>query len=124
MEGSDFPMDAKMAEDIKRAGTGFMESIPEALRELERQGYTESLTTKYDRFEARGGEVKIYPDDMVVDQIFRFENASDPDDQAILYAISSPDHKVKGVHIDSYGIYHTEYSPEVLERLSEHRRVA
>jgi hypothetical protein len=108
--------------DILEAGTGFMISLYEMVTQLEHKGYTENLGAKGDHFEARSGALKLYPKDFVVDKVLRFENTSDPDDQAIIYAISAPDKGVKGIYVDSYGIYQDSISPELLRALREEIR--
>jgi hypothetical protein len=106
-------------QDILEAGTGFMMSLYQMVTQLEKMGYTENLGAKDDHFEARSGAIKLYPKDFVVDKVLRFENTSDPDDQAIIYAISSPEQGIKGVYVDSYGIYQESISPELLRALRQ-----
>lgn len=106
--------------DILEAGTGFMLSLSEALRLLEKKGYAENLSAKIDHFECRSGQFKLYPQDFCVDGIIRFENTSDPDDQSILYAVSAPAHGLKGIYVESYGIHQDELSREMIERLKDH----
>lgn len=105
--------------DILEAGTGFMMSLYQMVTQLEHNGYSENLGAKGDHFEARSGKIKLYPKDFVVDKMLRFENTSDPDDQAIIYAISAPQLGVKGVYVDSYGIYQESISPELLRALRQ-----
>jgi hypothetical protein len=52
----------------------------------------------------------------------RFENTSDPNDQSILYAISSPKHGIKGLFLESYGIYTEEVSRSMIEKFKNHER--
>lgn len=111
----------KVSEDIIVAGTGFMIDLATAIRKLEKQGYIENLVPMYNHFECRSGRYKITPKDFTVDKMVRFENTSDPDDQAILHAISIPRLKLKGLYIDSYGLYHDELSKEMLDKLSRPR---
>lgn len=105
--------------DILEAGTGFMTSLSEMIRKLEGLGYIENLGQRGNHFECQTGKVKIFPEDFVVDKMYRFENTSDPDDTAIIYAISSAKMGIKGVYIESYGIYQDDLSPEMLERLKQ-----
>lgn len=113
-------MSAQNTNDTQRAGTGFMLNPLEAISELERKGYRQNITLRFDHLEVNSGKEKIYPHEFEVDSITRFENTSDPDDQSILYAISSPAHGVKGVFMESYGLYHEEMSPAMLERVRKH----
>lgn len=105
------------SKDIQRAGTGFMQEPSEAIQQLEARGYDKNLVLKDDHFEIDSGKEKIYPAEFDVDEVVRFENASDPDDQSILYAISSPSHGVKGLYLESYGLYNEDISKEMIEKL-------
>ena len=104
------------AKDELKAGTGFMLQLTEGLTFFESEGYTENLIACFDHFECQSGAVKLYPSDFKVDGVMRFENTSDPDDQSILYAISSNDGKIKGAYVESYGLYHDELAPEMIDR--------
>lgn len=112
-------MRAQEAINIQMAGTGFMIQPLEVLIRLQRLGYTQNLVPCYDHFEVQSGAVRIFPKDFEVDEVTRFENTSDPDDQSILYAISSPSYGFKGVFLESYGLYHEELSQEMLDVLME-----
>lgn len=107
------------AEDELKAGTGFMLQLHEGLSYVKNLGYTENLTPHYDHFECQSGKVKLMPSDFMVDGVMRFENTSDPDDQSILYAVSSTDGKTKGAYVESYGLYHEDLSSEMIERFKK-----
>ncbi len=98
-----------------KAGTGFMICLSDMIRELEKKGYSENLVPEYDHF--RFNQTHLYPQDFYVDDVIRFENSSDPDDQAILYAIRSDKHHIKGLYVESYGLYHDSLSNSMLERI-------
>ena len=104
-------------EEQHQAGTGFMLCLSDAIRELEKRGYNKNLTAKTDHFCCDCGDVKLYPREIYIDDIIRFENSSDPDDQAILYAISCEEKKLKGLYVESYGIYNEELSAGLIERI-------
>lgn len=104
-----------------QAGTGFMMCLTDAIRYLNNIGYTENLGAAYDHISARSGLIKLYPHEIIIDEIFRFENSSDPDDQSILYAISSNKRGIKGLYVDSYGVYHDELSSKLLEQIKRSR---
>lgn len=115
-------METERLDDIMQAGTGFMMGLAEAMHLLEKQGYTENLTLKVDHFECSSGKYKIYTQEFDVDKVIRFENTSDPDDQAILYAISAPKLGIKGLYIEAYGIYQDEQSHDMIEKFKHHRQ--
>lgn len=112
------------ANDLQRAGTGFMLSPLEALSHFKNLGYDQNLVPCFDHFEVHSGEERLFPHEFTVDELLRFENTSDPDDQAILYAISSPAHHLKGVFMESYGLYHEDLSASMLRRLKAHLHAA
>lgn len=107
----------KLPSDMVRAGTGEMQCVTEAIKKLEAKGYTHNLILAYDHFKTEDGKIKLYPKDIFFDEVMRFENTSDPDDQSILYAISSLTDDVKGIYVESYGLYHEEISPLMIKRM-------
>ncbi len=107
-------MDEKSAKSTHQAGTGFMMSLTEAIKKLQGDGYTENFIPRFNHFEARSGTIKLFPEDLVVDEMLRFENSSDPDDQSILFAFSTSIPGVKGLYVDSYGLSHDNLSSDVL----------
>ncbi|MBC7741315.1 MAG: hypothetical protein H7061_03905 [Bdellovibrionaceae bacterium] len=103
--------------DELNAGTGFMLSLSDSISYLQKKGYTENLVPEFDHFTARSGEMKINPKDFFIDEIVRFEVASDPDDNSILYAITCEKENIKGLYVESYGTYHDELSSTMLARI-------
>lgn len=121
MENQKSPNKDNNRMDALRSGTGFMQSLTESLRRYEDQGYTENFTLRFDHLECQDGRLKIYPPDFILDEIERFENTSDPDDQTILYVISIPKHGLKGLSMESYGSYHEDMSDAMLEHIKKQR---
>lgn len=109
------------SQDTLRAGTGFMLQAIEALEDFQMDGYTQNLVARFDHFELNSGAAKAYPNEFEVDELLRFENTSDPSDQSILYAISSPSRGWKGIYLESYGVYHEDLSTGMIEKLGRHR---
>ncbi|MEJ0032749.1 MAG: hypothetical protein WDO15_21370 [Bacteroidota bacterium] len=69
-----------------------------------KKGFTESFKIAGKGLTA-GDETKFYsPEDVRIDNFFRFEGYSDPNDNAILYLIETND-GTKGTLIDAYGTY-------------------
>jgi hypothetical protein len=90
-------------------------TLVETLDKLKKEGYTEDFNIRFDSLIC--GEVCLLPSQFEVDQTFRFEGNTDPGDEAILYAISSLDGKIKGVVVNSYGIYADEMTKELVDKL-------
>lgn len=107
----------ELPKDMTAAGTGEMQCLSEALKKLQAKGYTHNLTLVYDHYKTEDGKIKLYPKDIFYDEVMRFENTSDPDDQSILYAISSLADDIKGIYVESYGLYHEDVSPQIIKRM-------
>jgi hypothetical protein len=97
------------------------ETLTEAMAHVRKQGYVEDFNLKQNCLECRDGKYKIFAQDFIVDEFFRFEDNTDPGDQSILYAISSEKYKLKGILINGYGVYSESPTNEMLEKLSFRR---
>lgn len=117
-----FKMNNQEAKDAQKTGTGFMASPTEAMQNLQNRGYRANIIPRYDHFEINSGEISLFPRDFVVDKMVRFENASDPDDQSIIYAISAPKFKIKGIYMEGYGIKQDELSAAMNDKLQNHEQ--
>ena len=66
-----------------KSGTGFMIGLSETIPKLMNIGYTENLVPCFDHLSCRTEKIQLYPKDLHVDAIIRFENDSDPDDLSL-----------------------------------------
>ena len=92
-------------------------TLSETMNDLRKQGYTEDFNLRQNCLECRIGQFQVFADEFKVDEYFRFEGESNPDDAAILYAISSDRYGLKGVLVNAYGIYSEPVTDEMLEKL-------
>jgi hypothetical protein len=95
-------------------------TLVEAMNALRIEGYIEDFNLKSTHLGCPEKDIDLHPDDFSIDKVFRFYGDSDPDDEAILYAISSEKHHVKGVLVNSFGIYADSMSTELIAKLSYH----
>ena len=93
------------------------ETLSEAITALKLQGYTEDFNLKDNCIECIAGKKKLLPHEFEIDKSFRFDVNEDPSDQAVLYAISSAMHHMKGLLVNGYGIYSDSSSNFMLEKL-------
>lgn len=96
-----------------------MTPLSRVLTVLKERGYTEDFNLTETCIICHGNSLQIYPQDFVVDKHYRFEGPSDPGDEAIVYAISSKKHNIKGVLVDGYGMYSDSLSNEMIQSLRE-----
>ncbi len=92
---------------LKNAQTDEMKTLSGCINSLVREGYTDELKAE-DKGMIIISSGKVYqPADVKIVDFYRFEGASNPDDNAILYAIETND-GVKATLIDAYGTYADE----------------
>jgi len=92
-------------------------TVTEAIAALRHQGYQEDFNLRQNCLECRGGAFKIFHNEFHIDKLFRFEDNTSPDDQAVVYAISSDKYQLKGVLVNAYGIYSEPIADEMLAKL-------
>ena len=93
------------------------DTLVEAINGLRKQGYVEDFNLKEQCIECRSRDFILFHHEFEIDKYFRFEGASNPSDNSILYAISSKTSDHKGVLVNGYGIYSDEMSDEMMEKL-------
>jgi hypothetical protein len=93
-------------------------TMVEILEKLKAKGYTEDFNITGPALECKSKSICILPSEFEVDEVFRFEGQTNPSDEAILYAVSSGKHNLKGVVINSYGVYSDEMTDEMMKKLS------
>ena len=94
-------------------------TMVEAINDLNKQGYVDDFNLQQNYLVANAS-IKLHPEDFQIDAFFRFEENNDPDEQAILYAISSPNLNLKGLLVNAYGIYSEAMTDEMIKKLAMH----
>jgi hypothetical protein len=99
---------------------GTMETMSEALAELEAAGYRDAFRAEPGGLRALTDGHLFAPESLVVVAVRRFEGESDPDDMAIVFALRSPSGEVRGTFTAEYGPKLADpASAEVMSRLTE-----
>jgi hypothetical protein len=91
-------------------------TVTDTLSALKEEGYVLDFNLQPDCVICNAPDMRLYPDEFVIDKFFRFEGASNPDDSAIVYAISSAN-GLKGTMIDAYGVYADSLTTEMINKL-------
>lgn len=95
-------------------------TLSEAVNDLAKRGYTANFNICDDCIECAENSLLLHPEEFEIDEVYRFQEMSDVDNESILYAISSPQKKVKGLLVNAYGIYSETAANELIEKLSGH----
>lgn len=98
------------------------DTVTEAVADLKKRGYTIdfSVMTDLERLVCHITSVSLSPEEFEIDEFYRFEGNSDPADEMIVYAISSTDHKHKGIVVNAYGIHSDNNSAAIVKKLQTH----
>jgi hypothetical protein len=75
-----------------------------ALDELRRQGFTATFRAEGGGFSVSGSDRRYRPDELHINDYFRFEGTSDPDDMSVVYALEADD-GIRGTLVDAFGPY-------------------
>jgi len=98
------------------------ETVSQAINGLATRGYTTDfqLEPEKDKIIDPKGSFELSPEEFEIDEIYRFEGMTDPGDEMIVYAISSINHKVKGVLVNAFGTYSDSKTYNIVKRLHKH----
>ena len=101
-----------------------LETMQAALARLEGEGYTDEFRAEADGLHhlhpAGEDEHVMAPEDLVVREVVRFEGASDPDEQAAVFALEC-ECGIKGTYVVTYGPGMSPEDNEVVLRLPDGR---
>lgn len=84
--------------------TSDMKTLSSCIHKLETDGYTGNFKIEENKLISLDSEKKFKPEQVHINNFYRFEGASDPDENSILYAIET-DNGEKGTLTDAYGTY-------------------
>lgn len=92
-------------------------TLSEAINDLTKKGYSANFNIKSDCLECAENMLLLRPDEFEVDEVYRFQEMSDLDNEDILYAISSPQNGIKGLLVNAYGTYSDASTSELIAKL-------
>jgi hypothetical protein len=81
------------------------------------EGYEYDFNLMDERIELKSESSSYHVEDFEVDKVLRFEGMSNPDDNSILFCITTTDGK-KGTLVDGYGISGGQVSKEMMDKLN------
>lgn len=95
-------------------------TLSETISGLKKEGYTLDFNIRANYLDCHQNDTTLSTDDFEIDKVYRFEGESNPDDQSILYAISSLKFGVKGLLVNGYGISSNSATNKLIEKLETH----
>lgn len=95
-------------------------TLLEAVNGLQARGYADDLVLAERHLVCDARSLNLDPADFHIDEFHRFEGNSDPEDQSIVYAISSDKHGLKGILVNAYGPDASAMTQEMVQKLATH----
>ena len=95
------------------------ESIADALDDLRKRGYEADFETQSPCLYCSDLDLRLIEEEFHVDEVYRFEEDSNPDSNAVVYAISSSA-GIKGTIVDGLGASSSNTSFEMATKLQYH----
>lgn len=96
-------------------------TVSQTIEALRKEGYSLDFNIRQECIACHRTNTVLSPDEFEIDAVYRFEGESNPDDEAVVYAISSPRFGVKGVLVNAYGIYADGASDALIRKLERHQ---
>lgn len=96
-------------------------TVSQTLTGLRNLGYVFDFNIKEKCLVCNQTQLTLTPEHFCIDKVYRFEGESNPDDESIVYAISSPKYGVKGTLVNGYGISADEALAALVAKLHTHK---
>lgn len=91
-------------------------SLSVAIEDLQEKGYDTDFNLVDDGIQSKHLKKTWRASQIEVENAFRFEGMTNPDDNSVLYVINTED-GAKGLLVDAYGAYSGQISQEMIEKL-------
>lgn len=96
------------------------DTVVEAINGLKQRGFTIDFNIAYDKIICRNNEHCLLPEEFEIVEVHRFEGATNPSDEDVVYAVQSVDAKIKGVMTSAFGTYADNVSTDIIRKLTMH----
>ena len=107
-----------MSERPDTVTIGLTESLSETLNRLCAAGYTDDFRAETGGLRAVNARCVHAPETLIIDEVIRFEGITDPDDEAIVFALRCKLHGTKGTYATAYGPKMAAIDAEMVRRLN------
>jgi hypothetical protein len=99
-----------------------METLSQAVERLTAAGYRDDFRAEDGGLRAVGTGCIHEPEALVIEEVLRFEGATDPQDESMLFALRCTTHDVRGTYVVAYGPSMDPLDGEMARRLTDGRR--
>ncbi len=101
-----------------------MPTESETVDRLSAAGYADHFRAQADGLRAIGTACVHPPEALIIDAVVRFEGITNPDDEAIVFALRCATHATKGTYVTAYGPQMDPLDAEMVRRLHAVQRGA
>jgi hypothetical protein len=108
------------AETVEKPGQDipWMKSLSSCSNKMREMGYKEDFQVDKNGLSTFGGSKSWKPEEVKIVNFYRFEGASDPGDNIIMYVIETND-GMKGTLVDGYGAYASDDVSKFIVQVEE-----
>jgi hypothetical protein len=103
---------------IERQDAPWMKSLASCSNKMREMGYSEDFKVDRNGLQTFSGEKNFKPAEVKIVNFYRFEGASDPGDNIIMYVIETND-GLKGTLVDGYGAYASDEVSKFIVQVEE-----
>lgn len=96
------------------------DTVVGALNGLKERGFTLDFNLAFDKLICHDTGQCLNPGEFEITEVYRFEGATNPADEDVVYAVQSKDGKIKGSLSQAYGMYADPASDEMMQKLAMH----
>lgn len=99
-----------------------METMVDALRRFGGRGYTDEFQARPEGLRSLATGDVFSPEDLIVEDVARFEGSSDPGDEATIFALRSENGRTRGTYTVTFGTNMDALDAAMVPRLKEGRK--
>jgi hypothetical protein len=95
-----------------------MDTLSNRMNYLKKKGYNEEFKIVGNKLQTGDGSQSFSPEQLTINEHYRFEGESDPGDMTVLYGIETNSGE-KGVLVDAFGTYSDPAQVEFMQKIRE-----
>ena len=99
-----------------------METMVDALRRFGGRGYTDEFQARPEGLRSLATGDVFSPEDLIVEDVARFEGSSDTGDEATIFALRSENGRTRGTYTVTFGTNMDALDAAMVPRLKEGRK--